>query len=857
MDAMLYCSLLVWTGLLACFPNQEMDIWWHLKTGRSILQGNGLPAQDTYTIAAAGHEWIDLHWLFQVVAAYLHDHGGIPALTIAAAAMAVLSVGIGILACSTRAIAPFVAIPWIPALLVMSSRFLIRPEMISLALLAGYLWVLRRAESRPTSLWLLVPVQLLWVNVQGLFCFGPFLLAVWLIDRWFHAVLEQRRDFRRDTALPAIFVVASCFANPYGWRGAVYPLTLARTMFIDGSFYRDHIGELASPLSILQATAYRDVYVWAAAVLFLMAACSFLASQVRIRVFRVVVFAVFSGLGLTALRNLPQFAMVAAYVLTLNLADRTAQSRPSRRLTFTVEIVSLSTVIFLAGSVVTGAFYAWNGNSRTFGLKEYPLWHAHDAAIFAAREGMPDQIVAFHEGQAALVEFHMRDGQRVYADARLEVMQRPAMERYYALAQAIASRDENWQSLVPAPTTFVIDHTSYFPLEATLLADPDWTCAWFGPVAAVYVLKAAPGAPRDVSGNLAHRLFESAAPNPSETPVDPQGLRSGLNSDLLEAAALLNIARAAGDRETESGTDRRVLLLLAMRLAHGAKGRLPHPACRIGAGAAFQMYGAPTTAPQDWQLLEIIGSARSLYLLERCEEIRPGDFASLAEEYAVVSSLGDADAIYILARQLSDSRAQTAQHLRLQSLVKQSLDAAKFRAATGPGGLVDPTAEADEQIGEFFEARRFIRIRSRFAKEMSAGDSALAASNASRHRVAVACLVCGDPGSARSIWQRLSESEEESEPEEKSHSHVGLGMTYFAEHLHSKALEHFQLAVDEDPSNAEAHCALALCHLELGSAVKAFDACNFALAIPEISEGMQQFCERMRDFAERYRGDQK
>jgi hypothetical protein len=136
----------------------------------------------------------------------------------------------------------------------MSSRFLIRPEIISLTCLAVYLWILRHAEINPKRLWLLVPIQLLWVNVQGLFCFGPFLLACWLMDRWWHGLPEQRRHLRRDTALPAIAVLMACFANPYGWRGVVFPLSLARTMFVDGSFYRDRIGELASPLAVWQAT---------------------------------------------------------------------------------------------------------------------------------------------------------------------------------------------------------------------------------------------------------------------------------------------------------------------------------------------------------------------------------------------------------------------------------------------------------------------------------------------------------------------------------------------------------------------------------------------------------------------------
>jgi hypothetical protein len=58
----------------------------------------------------------------------------------------------------------------------MSSRFFVRPEIITLVCLAACLWVLGRAEINPRRLWLLASVQIFWVNVQGLFCIGPFLL---------------------------------------------------------------------------------------------------------------------------------------------------------------------------------------------------------------------------------------------------------------------------------------------------------------------------------------------------------------------------------------------------------------------------------------------------------------------------------------------------------------------------------------------------------------------------------------------------------------------------------------------------------------------------------------------------------
>jgi tetratricopeptide (TPR) repeat protein len=242
----------------------------------------------------------------------------------------------------------------------------------------------------------------------------------------------------------------------------------------------------------------------------------------------------------------------------------------------------------------------------------------------------------------------------------------------------------------------------------------------------------------------------------------------------------------------------------------------------------------------------LTGPARARYLLQRCQALRPGNFGSLSEEYHLVSVLGDADAIYLLSRQLLASKARTGQQVRLRSLVEQSLNFAQFRAAAGPGALTNPAAEVDEQVRELFESRRFMRISARFATEMSAAEAGSSESQ-SHDLVAKACLICGDPASARNIWGQMPDAEND------SYTQVCLGMACLAEQDHHGALRHFENAVSCNPSNADAHCALAVCHLELGNASAAVNACDRALDNPEIAEGLRQFCERMREFAARNR----
>ena len=89
-------------------------------------------------------------------------------------------------------------------------------------------------------------VQILWVNSQGLFVLG--------LGLWVFALIAATARPKRDSDKTNLFVEAhridcrrlrpvwQCFINPYGIKGAVYPLQLMGTM--GNPIFRDSIAEL-------------------------------------------------------------------------------------------------------------------------------------------------------------------------------------------------------------------------------------------------------------------------------------------------------------------------------------------------------------------------------------------------------------------------------------------------------------------------------------------------------------------------------------------------------------------------------------------------------------------------------------
>ena len=89
-------ALLILTFLLGCFPMGDFDVWWHLGTGRMILEHGAVPRVDVLTYTNAGRPWIDLYWFFQVIVALLYRAGGVPALVLLKALVGTATVALAL-----------------------------------------------------------------------------------------------------------------------------------------------------------------------------------------------------------------------------------------------------------------------------------------------------------------------------------------------------------------------------------------------------------------------------------------------------------------------------------------------------------------------------------------------------------------------------------------------------------------------------------------------------------------------------------------------------------------------------------------------------------------------------------------
>ncbi|MBM3317746.1 MAG: hypothetical protein FJY75_07820, partial [Candidatus Eisenbacteria bacterium] len=219
-------SLLLLLVLLTIRTWQGPDIFYHLFLGRRILDGGGFQPADDLLVRQP--QYVNLYWLFQVIAELLHRAGGVTAASLLFTAVwtAVCALWARAAGCLRR---PAIGLPLaLGAILILGSRFEPRPEAFSylwLILQLGWLSAWDPTARTPVRFYVLFAAsQALWANMHGYFVLGPLLVAARLAGAWLRR--EERRAWRRPALLLVLALAASCL-SPFGWRTWAFAHTLA------------------------------------------------------------------------------------------------------------------------------------------------------------------------------------------------------------------------------------------------------------------------------------------------------------------------------------------------------------------------------------------------------------------------------------------------------------------------------------------------------------------------------------------------------------------------------------------------------------------------------------------------------
>jgi len=506
------------TFAMCCFPMQDYDFWWHVKTGQLIWSQGEVPRTDWYTYTDADKPWIDMHWGFQLLLAGIYGWLGVSGVVLVKAAVYTSSVAAGGSAAGRGLPAFQRLLVWVPAMIALTGRAYERPEMLSMLFLSIGLVAMERARSSPKWLWIWPPLMLVWANCHALFVLGGVVwcacVAQALWDRFNHRAPAANSAAIRGPSLRLLglitgLIVVAVLLNPWTIEGLTFPLVLYRKLSVERDFYAARVGEFIAPLQFVQELmsihgpvrgvlkALQNLYFTAEALVFLIGLASFVRPLKlrRVRMDRLLVFIGFSHLAWVAARNTGVFSLVTAVVACGNFDDgRTGASEDvsgkGEEWVLANQLATLALGVLMV-FYVSGAWGELIEEWKTPGVGEVPHLFGHDAARFCGRPGMPRRAFLADFALAGPYEYHNGPDRKVFMDARLEVCSRQTFRKYDRVRQMIAERTPGWEEIVnpdgQETPVLVFDSRTARAEIIGLLGNRSWRLVFADPSAAVFL----------------------------------------------------------------------------------------------------------------------------------------------------------------------------------------------------------------------------------------------------------------------------------------------------------------------------------------------------------------------------------
>jgi len=481
-------------ALLALRQVGSLDAGFHLKAGESILDGAGWPAMDAFTYTINDHPYIDTSWGYQVVAALAQRGLGASGLILLNLALILSTFALLI---RTARLAPADPTALVLALLAggvaAEMRYEVRPELASWLLLASTLYLLHRREERPGSaLWALPVIHLVWANTHALFVLGWAAIGCFALGSRARRGTPDRALLGWGAASVGIVLI-----NPYGWRGAVFPFTLA-TRMQERNVFSQTIGEFVSPFALGlsdQFPFYPRAPILCFRVFAVLAVVAAIGLIAKRRYSAALLTVPFMILAARMIRNIPLVVIACLPGLAWGLPVE-AILRRKRAAVRAVLAAATAAAIILGLRVATDGYYIASRRPDRFGTGWNGLILPIDAVGWARSAGLDGPVLNHLNFGGYMMWARPR---RVFIDGRLEVT---GESFYRSYTEALSSQNALEAMVAKHGIQWIIFPYATNPkLLGRLGADPRWRPVYADHLATIFVrsdlppLVAAPSLP--------------------------------------------------------------------------------------------------------------------------------------------------------------------------------------------------------------------------------------------------------------------------------------------------------------------------------------------------------------------------
>lgn len=414
-----------------------VDYWWQLATGDYVLE-SGWPEHDAFSLDPESRPWIELRWLYCVLLTAIVGAGGASLAVAAKTLVIAVTFGLSLLTSVDRRTAPLAIALGVLGLLAVSNRPYLRPEIVSGAFIALFVFVIAKHRDRGGPwIWALPVVQIVWVNAHTLFILGPLLAGAWLaaevVARFTgYGSHEGSPERLRTSGIVFAATAVACLVNPWFVEGALFPLELFRQL--QGTEYSTEITELLGPFTAPTTGPAIACYT----VLLVLVAIAGVLCIGRLDVFLALCTVAFGYLSTTAVRNVPLFVIVSLpFVIDCVRRTPWIWSRSlerARGIASPAASIAVIVVVAVTSWMLMTNRFSKSETSR-FGLGVNPFAHPVGAVDFLEENGVIGERVFnfLNEGSYLLYR-----GYSVFFDPRLEVYGEEQLLEYRRLGSSDA-----------------------------------------------------------------------------------------------------------------------------------------------------------------------------------------------------------------------------------------------------------------------------------------------------------------------------------------------------------------------------------------------------------------------------------
>lgn len=280
-----YLSLIIFSVFIVCFiysltgPISDPDLFWHLASGKWILEHHRLPDLDPFAFTTQAYAYdayqrtffiLTSYWLAQVIIYFFYIAGGYWGILAFRILIFLGIIGVLLKWLKEKGYRLSDALLFLIPVATASTVFIgERPNQLSYLLSLVSLYFIYAVKERSRKGWLLVPVMILWANLHGGFILGMLIITIFMGFEIIDNVLKKKRGEINNGGYPKAMLIygsslVACGINPSGFK--VFP-----TLMEMSADYSEQVAENISPLTLYSTSGnYSPLLISVISVIFLL-----------------------------------------------------------------------------------------------------------------------------------------------------------------------------------------------------------------------------------------------------------------------------------------------------------------------------------------------------------------------------------------------------------------------------------------------------------------------------------------------------------------------------------------------------------------------------------------------------------